>query len=226
MKRIILLTVIIFVLPFVAIAQETITEQDIMAVKAEVMVGLEMLGSDQISDEVKAELRKSFADSITKLWVLEHATVENGMFKITISASDLFIDGEGSLYFKAESQGYLKIGNDDYNIEGDITLLNKYVAYVPEPEKTSIFRIEPKLAGAVMTDFKEIDFDVLFLIQVLKFEKIKMSVDLGAGIHSAGLRIARDLTKNFDIGIYGGVMYPRDGTKWRPALGAAAAFRF
>lgn len=226
MKRIILLIVIIFVFPFTLMAQETITEQDITAVKAEIMVGLEMLASDHISEELKTELRENFADSMTKLWVLEHATVENGMFKLTISTSDLFVDGEGNLYYKADSKGYLKIGTDAYNLEGDITLVNRYEAYIPEPEKTSIFRIEPKLAGAVITNFKEVDFDVLFLIQVLKFEKIKISVDLGAGIHSAGLRVARDLTKNFDIGIYSGVMYPRDGTKWRPALGAAAAFRF
>lgn len=203
-----------------AIGQD-ITEQKIQETRIEFIEGLTMLSD--LPEEDQKILIQEFANSLTKLWILEHATVENGLFKLYIEASDIFIDKEGNLYFKSESEGYIRIGNDEYNIEGDIVLNNDIAAFVQD-DKKGIFRLEAKLSGLVYTDFENVDFDIAFLVQIIKIKKI--SLDIGVGMHTAGGRLAYNITDNFDIGLYGGIGYPREELKWRPVMGLGVAFQF
>lgn len=221
--KILLMIIAIFMITMPLLAQE-ITPEQIKEVKQEFISGLEILRDESISEEIKQELIEEIAENLTKLWVLENATIENGLLKIYLESSDIFIDDAGILYFKSESQGYIKIGNDDYNLESDITFTNKLKAYKTPEEPTSIIQIAPKLGAAIITDLKIVDYDILFLIQMLKFNKI--NVDLGIGFRSAGIRIARNLTANFDIGLYPCLLYPRDDQKWKPAIGFSGSFKF
>jgi len=222
-KKIILI-IIILLFCSISIQAAIINDETIEQTKEDFKFGLSLLMSDELTDEEKQELIDEFADALTKLWVIENSSVENGLFKLYIKTSDIFIDKEGNLYLKSESEGYIKIGTDKYNIEGNITLANKYSAYVPETEPESIFQIEPKLGGVVFTDFSTIDFDVIFLVQILKFKKI--NIDTGIGMRSLGIKTNYPVTENFDVGIYAGVAYPRDTLKWRPIAGLSASFKF
>jgi len=223
MKKILLAIVAICMMAMPLFAQE-ITPEQIEEIKQEFISGLELLKDESIPEEIKQELIEEIAESLTKLWVLENATIENGLFKIYLESSDIFIDDAGILYFKSESRGYIKIGNDDYNLESDIIFTNKLKASTPPEEPTSIIQIAPKLGVVIITDLKIVDYDILFLIQMLKFGKI--NVDFGIGFRSAGARVSRNLTTNFDIGLYPCILYPRDGQKWKPAIGFGCSFKF
>jgi len=219
----ILAALLLFVMPLFA-EEVIIDDESIRLTKENYEFGLRLLTQEDITELQKEELIKDFADALTKLWVLENATVKNGMFTLYLDGSDMFIDKQGNLYFEAESMGYIKIGNDEYNLEGDLVILTEYEALIPEPESKSILQIAPKMGVVVITDLKRVDFDVVFFIQLLKIKKI--NTDIGIGFRSGGLRVSYQITDNFDIGIYGGIGYPREDLKWRPVVGLGAAFKF
>jgi len=225
MKKILLMILLIIICAASVYAQDVIIDKTtIENTKKDFETGLRMLTDAEVAKATKEDLIKDFSDSLVKLWILENSTVKNGMFVLYINYSDLFIDKEGNVYVKPNSKAYIKIGNDNYNLEADIKIVTTYKAHVPEPKNKSIFQIEPKLGAVIFTDLKNIDFDVVFLIQVLKIKKI--NVDLGFGFRSSGIRLAHGVTDNFDIGLYGGIGYPRGTLEWRPVFGVIAAFKF
>ena len=220
MKRIKILLLIFVLIPGFLFAK--IDDQKVSQVKQEFKDGLEML--TKLPQDQRELLINKFADSLTKLWVLEHANVEDGTFQLYINAADMFIDAQGNIYFKAESTGYIKIGTDKYNIKGPITIINKIDAYKKEQESKSIFQVAAMLGGCLYTDFQNIDYDVLFIIQTLKIKKI--SIGPAFGIRSLGFNTSYYLTKNFSIGLYGGIAYPRNKLSWRPIVGLTGSFKF
>jgi len=219
MKKIIILVTILFFSIWSALSAETTTE-----IKQRFKDGLELLASDQLSQSEKEDLINSFAEGLTKLWVLEHSSVKDGTFKLYINSSDIFIDEQGNLYFKAESNGYVFIGTDEYNLKGPITLINKSEAYQKPPKEEGIIQVAARLGAALYTDLTSINYDILFIIQVLKINKI--NIGTAFGIRSLGIESAYDLTKNFNIGLYGGLGYPKESLKWRPIVGIVSSFKF
>lgn len=221
MKKIIILITILFFSAWGILSAET---KEVTEVKQQFKDGLELLSSDQLSQSEKEDLINSFTEGLTKLWVLEHSSVKDGTFKLYVNSSDIFIDEQGNLYFKAESSGYVFIGTDEYNLKGPITLINKSEAYQKPPKEQGIIQVAARLGATLYTDLTSINYDILFIIQVLKINKI--NIGTAFGIRSLGIESAYDLTKNFNIGLYGGLGYPKESLKWRPIFGIVSSFKF